>query len=82
MKTFLAVFTDVKLSATDALAKKQYTFNTEKDIKVGDFFAVPAYQTPIQVTSVLPTVSKFVHLKSGALTNEKTEKHHFQIKEV
>lgn len=83
MKTFLACFTAKKLDSSAASALKQYTFNTEKDIKVGETINSPAYQTPIQVTKVLEGPAKtFVHLKTGELTDKAESTQHFKIKVI
>jgi len=80
MKTFLACFTSKKLTTEEASVLKGYTFNTEKDIKVGETINSPAYQTPIQVTKVLEGPAKmFVHLKTGELTDKARSSQHFKI---
>ena len=80
MKTFLACFTSKKLTTEEASVLKQYTFNTEKDIKVGEHFSANAYTTPIQVTKVLKGPAKtFVHLETGELTDKARSSQHFKI---
>lgn len=52
MKTFKGIFISHTPEGDDK-TRQQYTFNTDKEIKVGDHFTTKEYTKPIYVTTVL-----------------------------
>ena len=79
MKTFLAVFTKEKLPDKEAAQLKHYTFNTEKDIKIGDLIQSDRYNTPIQVFSIFDESKKFVNVVTGELSDKRVNNRFVEI---
>ena len=69
MKTILVVYADNPVTKTEARRLKQYAFNTNEKVKVGDRFQVDGYDTPVQVSQVLEGAPyKFVNISTGDLS--------------
>ena len=68
MKTILVVYTHTVLSESEWRSLKQYAFNTEAKVKVGDLLSLDAYNTPVQVIAILDKRYNFVNTATGVLT--------------
>ena len=69
MKTIIVVYTDRKLSMTEANARKSYAFRTEEDLKVGDMVKSKSYGDAMQVIRVLDEGYQFYNKMTGELSN-------------
>ena len=70
MKTILAIFTSEKITDEDVVSiAKKYSFNTEAEVKTGDFLKTGAYNKHLQVAEVLDDPFEFVIIPGGKLTN-------------
>lgn len=59
---------------------KQYAFNTEASMKVGDMFASDDYTTPMQVVEVLDKAFKYVNLADGKLSDKRDSTRQFELR--
>lgn len=83
MKTIMVVYTDVKLTKSEAQTMKRYSFNTKSKVKVGDLFSLPAYTTAMQVVEVLDACYKYIDIGSGELSNKKkASTKQYEVREI
>ena len=80
MKTILVIFTDQKLE--DASKMKRYSFNTARQVEVGDLIESPAYKTKLQVVEVLNACFTNVNIRTGELTDKETSSIIYPIREL
>ena len=72
MTTFKAVFTKEALPLQEADNLKEYTFNSDTSVSVGDFFYSQEYRKHLQVVYVFTDEYEYVNVRTGELN--KTEK--------
>jgi hypothetical protein len=70
MKTIIVVFTKTKINEDLIYKLKQYTFNTESDIKKGDLITIDGYNSNLQVTGVFEKLYKSYSNITGQLFEE------------
>ena len=82
-RTVFVIFTATKLeNRDDYRTKKRYCFNTESDVSEGDMLSSKAYQTPLQVVTVLDKDYKYYNETTGDLSNEITSTAQREIKDL
>lgn len=69
MKTILVVYTNKLLSKSEIARAKKYSFNTSADLKEGDMFSSPSYDTNMQVVKVLDNAYKYYNASTGELSD-------------
>lgn len=71
MKTILVIFVDEKVKPELIGKYREYSFNTDADVKVGDMLSSPEYNSLLQVIEVLDECFKYFTYGTGELTHEK-----------
>ena len=81
MKTILVIYTFSKVTKKKELRTyKQYAFNTDSDIKVGEMLNSDSYpDKSMQVTKVLDKSFTFYNASTGELSNEFTSTSQHEI---
>lgn len=74
MKTILVIFVDEKVNPELISKYREYSFNTDADVKVGDVLSSPEYNSLLQVVKVLDEYFKYFTYGTGELTNERNLK--------
>lgn len=69
MKTILVVYTNKLLSKLEIAKTKKYSFNTSADLKEGDMFNSPSYDTKMQVVKILEYSYKYYNTSTGELSD-------------
>lgn len=82
MTTFKAVFTKEALPLQEADNLKEYTFNSDKEVKVGDFFYTKEYKKHLQVVYVFTDEYKYVNVRTGELNKTERPFPYVKIKKI
>lgn len=69
MKTIFVVYSDKVLTEKELTQSKYYSFNTEADVKAGDFIKSSAYTTRLLVVKVLEEKFMYYNFSTGDLSN-------------
>jgi hypothetical protein len=80
MKTILVVYTNKLLSKSEIAKVKKYSFNTSTDLKEGDMFSSPSYDTNMQVVKVLDKDFKYYNANTGELSDTFNSTAQWEIK--
>lgn len=82
MKTFKAVFTKEALPLDETDNLKEYTFNSDKEVKVGDFFYTEEYKKHLQVVFVFLETYEYVNIRTGELDKNQKPFPYVKIKKI
>lgn len=83
MKTILVVYVkDKKVSDQEAYKMKKYSFNTDSEVEVGDLIESPAYDSLMQVVSVLDEAFEYVNIQTGELSSKFNSTSQYKIRQL